>query len=155
MLLTLPYVFGSPTGSSRLRAAALLLLASFAVTGVAQPNTEDGSGAYATGQYRNLFAEAGHTPRQVEAKIDAAYAQLFHGTPQTQSVMFPAGMDENGPLMYLTDWANHDVRTEGMSYGMMITVQPGRKAEFGAPWNWVKTYMYVSDPRHPHTGSNS
>ena len=36
-----------------------------------------------------------------------------------------AGSNANGPLMYVTDWANHDVRTEGMSYGMMIAVQLG------------------------------
>jgi oligosaccharide reducing-end xylanase len=54
--------------------------------------------------------------------------------------------------MYITDWANHDVRTEGMSYGMMIAVQLGKKAEFDAIWNWAKTYMYVSDPKHPSFG---
>ena len=51
--------------------------------------------------------------------------------------------------MYVTDWANHDVRTEGMSYGMMIAVQLDKKAEFDAIWNWAKTYMYVSDPKAP------
>ena len=54
--------------------------------------------------------------------------------------------------MYVTDWANHDVRTEGMSYGMMITVQLDKKAEFDALWNWAKTYMYISDPKHPSYG---
>jgi oligosaccharide reducing-end xylanase len=54
--------------------------------------------------------------------------------------------------MYLTDWNNHDVRTEGMSYGMMISVQLGKKAEFDALWNWAKTYMYISDPKHPSYG---
>jgi oligosaccharide reducing-end xylanase len=109
----------------------------------------EGSGAYATGKYSNLFAEAGHSQREVKAKIDAVYQQLFHGDPQTQAVAFAAGSNANGPLMYLTDWANHDVRTEGMSYGMMITVQLGKKAEFDALWNWAKTYMYIRDPKHP------
>jgi oligosaccharide reducing-end xylanase len=109
----------------------------------------EGSGAYATGKYPSLFAEAGHSQREVKAKIDAVYQQLFHGDPQTQAVAFAAGSNANGPLTYLTDWANHDVRTEGMSYGMMITVQLGKKAEFDALWNWAKTYMYISDPKHP------
>lgn len=113
---------------------------------------EDGSGAYANGQYRNLFAEDGHTQAEIHARIDAAYQQLFHGDPKTQAVVFPAGANANGPLMYLTDWNNHDVRTEGMSYGMMIAVQLGKKSDFDALWNWAMTYMYIADPKHPAHG---
>jgi oligosaccharide reducing-end xylanase len=109
----------------------------------------DGSGAYATGRYPNLFAADGHSRRAIHAKIEAAYRQLFHGDPQTQAVAFSAGSNGNGPLMYLTDWANHDVRTEGMSYGMMISVELNQKAEFDALWNWAMTYMYISDPKAP------
>jgi oligosaccharide reducing-end xylanase len=115
----------------------------------AAKSAEDGNGAYATGKYRNLFAEDGHSKQEIKAKIDAAYHQLFHGDKQTQAIAFEAGKNENGPLMYVTDWANHDVRTEGMSYGMMITVQLNKKAEFDAIWNWAKTYMYISDPKAP------
>jgi oligosaccharide reducing-end xylanase len=114
--------------------------------------SSDGSGAYATGQYRNLFAEAGHSPREISAKIDSTFQQLFHGNPETQAVYFPVGKNAQGPLAYLTDWNNHDVRTEGMSYGMMISVQLDKKAEFDALWNWAKTYMYISDPKHPSFG---
>jgi oligosaccharide reducing-end xylanase len=110
---------------------------------------EDGHGAYATGHYRNLFAEDGHSKAEIRAKVYAAYQQLFHGDPQTQAIAFGAGNNDNGPLMYVTDWANHDVRTEGMSYGMMIAIQLGKKAEFDALWNWAMTYMYVSDPKAP------
>jgi oligosaccharide reducing-end xylanase len=115
----------------------------------AQASPEDGGGAYATGKYRNLFAEDGHSRKEIHAKIDAAYQQLFHGDKETQAIAFDAGGNANGPLMYVTDWANHDVRTEGMSYGMMITVEWDQKAEFDAIWNWAKTYMYVSDPKAP------
>jgi oligosaccharide reducing-end xylanase len=129
-------------------AVGVLLMAG---TGAALAKTpsDDGNGAYATGQYRNLFAEDGHKKSEIQAKIDAAYQQLFHGDPQTQAIAFAAGSNANGPLMYVTDWANHDVRTEGVSYGMMITVQLNKKAEFDAIWNWVKTYMYISDPKAP------
>jgi oligosaccharide reducing-end xylanase len=124
----------------------LLVVASF---GSAQNTLGDGNGAYATGKYRNLLEEAGHPQKDIQARIDATYAQLFHGDPQTQAVAFAAGSNASGPLMYLTDWANHDVRTEGMSYGMMISVQLNHKAEFDALWNWARTYMYISDPKHP------
>jgi oligosaccharide reducing-end xylanase len=110
---------------------------------------DDGSGAYATAQYPNLFLEDGHSEAAIRAKIEAAYQQLFHGDPQTQAVFFPAGRNANGPLAYLTDWAHHDVRTEGMSYGMMIAVQLNKKADFDALWNWAMTYMYVSDSKAP------
>lgn len=116
---------------------------------VAKKAPEDGNGAYATGRYRNMFAEAGHSNKEIQAKIDAAYQQLFHGDKETQAIAFDAGSNVNGQLMYVTDWANRDVRTEGMSYGMMIAVQVDKKAEFDAIWNWAKTYMYVSDPKAP------
>jgi oligosaccharide reducing-end xylanase len=112
----------------------------------------DGNGAFATGHYRNLFLENGHSQPEIDAKIKSAFEQLFHGDPATQTVVYPVGKNANGPLAYLSDINNHDVRTEGMSYGMMIAVQRNKQAEFDALWNWAKTYMYVSDPRHPSVG---
>ena len=116
------------------------------------PKLSDGSGAYATGKYANLFAEAGHSKQEISAKIQIAFQQLFHGDPATQSIYFEAGKNANGLLAYVTDWNNHDARSEGMSYGMMIAVQLDKKAEFDALWNWAKTYMYISDPKHPSYG---
>src|SRR5262249_10913841 len=112
----------------------------------------DGSGAFATGRYRNLFRETGHSDSEINAKVESAFRQLFHGDPETQSLVFAAGSNANGRLAYLTDWANHDVRSEGMSYGMMIAVQLDKKAEFDALWNWARTYMYIGDPSHPSYG---
>lgn len=127
--------------------AALVVLTSGLARG--QAALDNGSGAYATGRYRNLFKEDGHSEREIRRKIDAAYQQLFHGDPQTQAIAFAAGQNANGPLMYITDWAHHDVRTEGMSYGMIIAVELNRKAEFDAIWNWAMTHMYVADPKAP------
>ena len=115
-------------------------------------NNLNGSGAFATGQYRNLFVEAGHSPEEVTNKISAAFQQLFHGDPGTQAVYFTAGTNVNGALAYVTDIAHNDVRTEGLSYGMMIAVQLNRKAEFDAIWNWSKTYLYHDSPAHPSYG---
>ena len=106
-------------------------------------------GTFHTHRYRNLFVEDGHSSQEVEAKINAAYAQFFHGDPETQAVFFKAGKNGQGPLAYVTDWANHDVRSEGMSYGMMLAVQLDHKEDFDALWNWAKTYMYVADPKAP------
>jgi len=118
----------------------------------AQSNSVDGSGAFATHRYRNMFLESGHKSQDISRKINTAFQQLFHGDPATQAVYFPAGKNANGPLAYLSDIAHHDVRTEGMSYGMMIAVQLNKKAEFDALWNWAKTYMYISSTSHPSQG---
>ncbi|HSP90250.1 MAG TPA: glycosyl hydrolase family 8, partial [Vicinamibacterales bacterium] len=109
-------------------------------------------GAFATGQYRNLFREAGHADEAIRQKIDAAFQQLFHGDPATQAVFYWSGENANGRLAYLSDINNRDVRSEGMSYGMMIAVQLNKKAEFDALWNWSRTFMFHDDPAHPAYG---
>jgi oligosaccharide reducing-end xylanase len=166
-------VIGRPSPSIRRRALSALLSAALLGPGPASatgpthddpqarglpakaasaPSAADGSGAYATHRYRNLFLEAGHTPQQIDAKIEAAYRQLFHGDPESELLFFPSGRNENGPLAYIPDIQHTDVRSEGMSYGMMITVQLDEKAEFDALWNWSMTHMYQADPKHPSFG---
>ncbi|NJD08942.1 MAG: glycoside hydrolase [Gemmatimonadetes bacterium] len=106
-------------------------------------------GAAVTGKYRNLFREAGHPDAEIRAKIDSAWQQFFHGDSATQTVFYWAGENERGRLAFVSDINNRDVRSEGMSYAMMIAVQLDRKAEFDALWNWSRTYMYNGDPKHP------
>jgi oligosaccharide reducing-end xylanase len=140
---------------------SVALLCCFAVSAAAQrPRAVNktakapasGSGAFSTGRYRNLFLEAGHSQKEISQKIDAAFQQLFHGNPDTESVYYAAGENANGPLAYLSDINNKDVRSEGMSYGMMIAVQMNKKAEFDALWNWSRTFMYRDSPTHPAYG---
>jgi len=112
----------------------------------------DGDGAFRTGSYRDLFGELGHTQAESKAKIEQAFHQLFHGDGQEERIYFETGANGNGPLAYITDWANNDARTEGMSYGMMIAVQLDKKREFDAIWNWANTYMLITDPKNPSVG---
>jgi oligosaccharide reducing-end xylanase len=106
-----------------------------------------------THRYPNLFVERlGRSPAETRAKVDAAFRQLFHGDGQEQRLYFETGANANGPLAYITDWANNDARTEGMSYGMMIAVQLDKKREFDALWNWSNTYMLITDPKNPSVG---
>ena len=42
---------------------------------------------------------------------------------------------------YICDIIHDDVRSEGMSYGMMIAVQFEKKDIFDRLWRWTKTYM--------------
>ena len=91
-------------------------------------------GAFESGQYRNLFVEMGYQPDEVEAKVKEVFNDVFHGP---NKVYFEVG-DSMG---YVSDIKNHDVRTEGMSYGMMIAVQFGEKDIFDRLWRWSKKYM--------------
>jgi oligosaccharide reducing-end xylanase len=146
----------TPRTSLRL-ALTLGLTAALAAMAMAPPmathlraqQTTAREGAAVTGEYRNLFREAGRSEEEIRRKIDAAWQQLFHGDPETETVFYWAGENENGRLAYVSDINNEDVRSEGMSYGMMIAVQMDRKAEFDALWNWARTYMHHGDPDHP------
>ena len=110
------------------------------------------AGAAFTGHYRNLLSEQGHSDSDIQKRLDETYAQLFHGDPATQSVYYAAGVNGNGPLAYVADVAHHDVRSEGMSYGMMISVEMNHKAEFDAIWNWANVHMLITDPANPSVG---
>ena len=99
-------------------------------------------GAFQSGQYHNLFKELlNKSDAETQAKIDAAWQQLFYGDDASQRVYYPVGDD----MAYVKDIGNDDVRTEGMSYGMMITVQLNKQAEFNRLWTWAKKYMYQTD----------
>ena len=92
--------------------------------------------------YRDLFQEyLGRSAADVQARLQVAWRQLFYGADDSQRVYYPVGPD----MAYIEDIGNGDVRTEGMSYGMMIAVQMDKKAEFDRLWKWAKTYMYQAD----------
>lgn len=122
------------------------------VTTTRKGTRDDGTGAYATKKYRNLFLENGHAEHDIHAKIAGDFQQLFHGDSATQKIYFPIGANENGTKAYILDVNNNDIRSEGMSYGMMIAVQLNKKTEFDAIWNYAITHMYISDPGHPSEG---
>jgi oligosaccharide reducing-end xylanase len=94
---------------------------------------------------RNLFAELlGKTDAEVTAKVEAGWQQLFYGSNDTERVYYPVEPD----MAYIADVGSGDVRSEGMSYGMMIAVQMNRRAEFDRIWKWAKTHMHhASGPR--------
>ncbi|WP_394700348.1 glycosyl hydrolase family 8 [uncultured Bacteroides sp.] len=95
-------------------------------------------GAFETGKYRNLFAEAGYAQKDINAKLEEVFNGLFTGPDK---IYFEVG----DSLAYISDIKNHDVRTEGMSYGMMIAVQFDRKDIFDRLWRWSKKYMQHGD----------
>jgi endo-1,4-beta-D-glucanase Y len=98
---------------------------------------ETGQGAYYTGVYRNMFKELlNKNDTEINNKINSAFQQIFYGS-SSQKLYFEVGQD----MAYIQDIANNDVRSEGMSYGLMICVQLNKQAEFNKLWKWTKTYM--------------
>ncbi len=91
-------------------------------------------GAFRTHRYRNLLAEMGYKQADIDAKLQEVFDGVFYGPDK---VYFEVG----DTLAYITDIKNHDVRTEGMSYGMMIAVQFNRQDIFDRLWRWSKKYM--------------
>lgn len=98
------------------------------------------AGAYTTGTYRNVFEECGYSKEAVEQRVEETFQKIFHGS-EAERFYHEAGDD----MAYMEDTGNHDVRTEGMSYGMMVCVQMNRRTEFDRLWKWVRTYMYIED----------
>lgn len=119
-----------------------------------QPNeiTETITGYVEKGQYPNLFSELGIEKAQVLARIEQDYQQFFHGDADNERVFYADGENSHGSLAYILDVNSKDVRSEGMSYGMMIAVQLNKKDDFDALWNWSISRMYHSDPTHPSYG---
>ncbi len=92
------------------------------------------AGAFETGKYRNLFAELGYPQSEVDAKLAEAFHGLFEGPDK---VYFEVG----DSMAYISDIKNNDVRTEGLSYGLMIAVQFDRQDIFDRLWRWGAKYM--------------
>lgn len=105
--------------------------------------------AFGTGEYHDYFKDLGYNAEVTAEKLAAVWSHFFEGDPDTQAVYYPAGENDNGPLAYIMDIANNDVRSEGISYGMMIAVQLDKKDAFDALWNWAMTHMRHGDETHP------
>lgn len=97
-------------------------------------------GAAYTGNYRNLFKEYGYSEDEINEKVESTWEKLFHGTDD-ERLYYPVGDD----MAYIYTADTDDVRSEGMSYGMMICVQMDKKKEFNCLWKWAKTYMQHTD----------
>ena len=87
--------------------------------------------------YPNQFARIGIADAEVHARVRAAYDTIFHDPMNGfyHQVSPDAGC--------LEDTGNHDARTEGMSYGMMMAVQMNDKSTFDSLWCFSRRYMYL------------
>jgi len=97
----------------------------------------------------NLFTTlSGKTQQEVDAKVKTAVERFFGiGTNEPTTPTVGSGYRcyyelPNDPSMAFI-WAadSNDVRSEGMSYGMMIAVQMDLHTEFDKLWKFAQKYM--------------
>ena len=84
-------------------------------------------GAFYTGQYRNVFKEFGYDEEEIRNRVEDTWNKLFYGDENTK-IYWPVGDD----MGYILDTGNNDVRTEGMSYGMMMSADEQKESSTGS-----------------------
>ena len=85
--------------------------------------------------YPHYFARIGVSDEEILAKVEAAFRTIFFD-PEDK---FYHEIDDDSACM--EDTGNHDARTEGMSYGMMMAVQMNRQDIFDKLWTFSDRYM--------------
>jgi oligosaccharide reducing-end xylanase len=98
----------------------------------------------------NLFATClDKSKTEVKARLDSLWQHFF--TPGDLSRYEADGektvyYEVGDSMAFILDTGSNDVRTEGMSYGMMISVQLDKREVFDRLWRWAKAYMaYPTD----------
>src|SRR5690606_11772654 len=74
----------------------------------------------------------------IDDRIDKTFKDLFEGPNR---IYFEVG----DSMAYISDIKNQDVRSEGVSYGMMVAVQLNKKEVFDRIWRWSKKYLQHQD----------
>ena len=106
---------------------------------------ETSFGSYSSGKYSNLFKDYGYSEGEISARLEQTWSSLCGGDSTVQ-IYYPLGED----MGYILDTGNLDVRTEGMSYGMMMAVQMDDQEIFDRLWRFSKTFMQHTEGRYAH-----
>ena len=88
-----------------------------------------------------MFEQCGYGREAIQARLERNWTEMFEGPDKIY-------WENDEGLGYVMDTGNHDVRTEGMSYAMMIAVQYDRKDVFDKLWGWVMKYMFMTEGLH-------
>ena len=89
--------------------------------------------------YPNQFSRFGISDEQVLKHVQDCFHTIFFDPDEKTYT----DVDEDSGCMI--DTGNVDARTEGMSYGMMMTVQMDRKDLFDKLWQFSMRYMFQKD----------
>jgi len=95
-------------------------------------------GAVSSKNYRNMFKEWGYSDAEITNKVNTSWNKLFVSGTADEKIYVETGSD----MAYIYTADTDDVRSEGMSYGMMMCVQMDDQVRFNKLWKWSKTYMY-------------
>lgn len=107
-------------------------------------HAQNKQGAYFTQEYPNLFTRLGKSQQDVDKKLSKAWKTYFEPGDPNRQLFYPFDDDEG----YILDVASNDIRSEGMSYGMMIAVQMDKQATFDKLWRFARTrMMHQQGPR--------
>jgi oligosaccharide reducing-end xylanase len=98
---------------------------------------------------RNLFTELLGIPvAEVDAKVRLAANRIFGiGTNESATPVVNTGfrvyyeLPQNPSQAFIWAADSNDIRSEGMSYGMMIAVQLDMQQQFDRLWNFARAYM--------------
>ena len=102
----------------------------------------------------NLFVElAGKTEAEVDQKLTTAVNRFFGiDTGEPNELILMSGyrcyyeLPQDPSMAFIWAADSNDIRSEGMSYGMMIAVQMGLREQFDRLWKFSKTYLqYPAD----------
>lgn len=105
--------------------------------GPSEGEEDDGSGAYYTGFYTSPFKTyLGKSDEEIQQKLDDLWNHYFKGNINSKIYY------DRGDEAYILDVNDNDVKSVGMSWGMMIAVQTNHKEEFGKLWNWARNHMW-------------
>lgn len=102
--------------------------------------------AWITGIHTNSFVEKGiATESEVKEKVEQTYKQLFYGKDGMvqdggKALLVSVGDD----MAFINSVDSKDIRSEGMSYGMIIAVMMDDQTVFNKLWKFSKTYMQHS-----------
>jgi len=94
---------------------------------------------------KNYFEKIGKSEKEVKERIEKDFNEIFFGPDRIYHEETRDGVDYG----YMVDTGNNDVRSEGQSYGMMISVMLNRRDIFDRIWNWTKRYMLVETGDNP------
>lgn len=89
---------------------------------------------------KSLFEEMGYNKFEIENRLIECWNNIFD--QKNPNHFYFNGDDDTG---FMVDTGNDDVRTEGMSYGMMMALQMNRKDIFDRIWKWTRTHMYLEE----------
>jgi len=100
--------------------------------------------AFYNSKYRNLLNEYGYSTKEIDDRIKGTWKKLFSADHEDTRIYF----ETDNEKAYMLDTGNNDVRTEGMSYGMLMAVQMNEKDVFDRLWKWTMEHMYMTKGEH-------